>query len=34
MKLGLYSITYLGIWYRGEALTLLAAEFMRNLLKR
>jgi sugar phosphate isomerase/epimerase len=22
MKLGLYSITYLGIWYRGEALTL------------
>jgi len=23
MKLGLYSITYLGVWYRGEALTLL-----------
>ena len=22
MKLGLYSITYLGVWYRGEALTL------------
>jgi len=22
MKLGLYSITYLGLWYRGEALTL------------
>src|SRR5882724_11209766 len=22
MKLGLYSITYLGIWYRGAALTL------------
>ena len=22
MKLGLYSITYLGTWYRGEALTL------------
>ena len=22
MKLGLYSITYLGIWYRGEPLTL------------
>lgn len=22
MKIGLYSITYLGIWYRGEALTL------------
>jgi sugar phosphate isomerase/epimerase len=22
MKLGLYSVTYLGIWYRGEALTL------------
>ena len=22
MKLGLYSITYLGCWYRGEALTL------------
>jgi hypothetical protein len=21
MKLGLYSVTYLGIWYRGEALT-------------
>jgi sugar phosphate isomerase/epimerase len=24
MKLGLYSITYLGLWYRGEALPLLA----------
>ena len=22
MKIGLYSITYLGLWYRGEALTL------------
>ena len=22
MKIGLYSITYLGCWYRGEALTL------------
>ncbi len=22
MKLGLYSITYLGLWYRGEALPL------------
>ena len=22
MKLGLYSITYLGLWYRGEALSL------------
>jgi sugar phosphate isomerase/epimerase len=22
MKLGLYSITYLGMWYRGEALSL------------
>jgi len=22
MKVGLYSITYLGLWYRGEALTL------------
>jgi sugar phosphate isomerase/epimerase len=22
MKLGLYSITYLGVWYRGRALTL------------
>jgi sugar phosphate isomerase/epimerase len=22
MKLGLYSITYLGVWYRGPALTL------------
>ena len=22
MKLGLYSITYLGIWYRGKALPL------------
>ncbi|MBI3697300.1 MAG: sugar phosphate isomerase/epimerase, partial [Acidobacteria bacterium] len=22
MKIGLYSITYLGVWYRGPALTL------------
>ena len=22
MKIGLYSITYLGVWYRGRALTL------------
>src|SRR5229473_331008 len=26
MKLGLYSITYLGLWYRGEALSLPAGE--------
>ena len=28
MKLGLYSITYLGIWYRGDALTL--TEFIKT----
>src|SRR6266403_5734069 len=31
MKIGLYSITYLGCWYRGEALTL--AELIRTAKK-
>ena len=31
MKLGLYSITYLGCWYRGEALTL--PELIRDIIR-
>ena len=30
MKIGLYSITYLGLWYRGEALTLPQNDFARQ----
>jgi hypothetical protein len=36
MRIGLYSITYLGLWYRGEALTLeperFYSDFVRALL--